>query len=416
VSGLGTDGRKELPFDFIFDPTDPTLSPFGSSKEIRDPNNDERDRLLAGRATWDRRLSHLASIEGEVSGLTGRIENDNRPNGGASTDFQNTEMKNRRGVGSLRARLSGDPALSIVLGADYRSDRVDRHDQASFGGFPSVSDVERGIHAHSLYGQAHGEGLGRILVDAGIRLDDHSIYGAYGVPRLALGVDVHELGLSIRGGYGRAFTAPTLTDLYYPGYGNEALRPERSTTWETGANGRWLGDRLTARATYHRTRFRDLIQSNALFVADNVGEARIEGEEYAVQLAPRPRLRIGGSAAHLIAKNLDTGVPLAKRPAWRFGAWGDGSPLEGVTVTAAWRWVDATRDPFDFIDASGRALRGDTPGYASLDLGAIASLRRWAPLEWSLKLTNALDRAYSEVKGFPARRRAITAGITFARG
>ena len=63
----------------------------------------------------------------------------------------------------------------------------------------------------------------------------------------------------------------------------------------------------------------------------------------------------------------------------------------------------------------GRVLDGDNPGYAALDLGAIARLTRWAPLDLSVRVTNALDRSYLEVKGFPVSGRAFTVGIRFAR-
>ena len=83
-----------------------------------------------------------------------------------------------------------------------------------------------------------------------------------------------------------------------------------------------------------------------------------------------------------------------------------------VTLTGAWRWVDPVRDPFDFIDAEGNVLLGDTPGYAALDVGANVSLRAWMPAMATLRVMNALDRDYSEVKGFPAPGRAVTAGLT----
>ncbi len=419
LSGLATDGKKELPYDFFFDYADPTLSPFGSNKEIRDPNNDETDRLFAGIATWRHALDRQVDLEAEVSGLTGRIRNENEPNGGGATDFQNTDLRNTRGMGALRAKLHRGSSLQAVAGADYRGDQVKRDDAFNFGGFADTTRVDKGIHDRSLFAQAHWEGAGRLLADAGIRLDDHSRYGSYGVPRIALGLQVPEAGLRFRAGYGRAFTAPTLTDLYYPGYSDSALRPERSTTWEAGATGLWLDQRLEARVSYHHTNFVDLIQGvlqpDFTFLPENVGKARIEGEEYALRLAPHRRVELSGYAAHLIANNTVTGARLAKRPAWRFGLSGRASVHRDLTVTGAWRWVDSVIDPFNFIDARGRVLDGDTPGYAALDLGVLVTLRRWVPLEWNARVSNVLDRDYSEVKGFPARRRAATIGVTFVR-
>jgi len=417
ASALLTEGKKELPYEFAFDASDPTLTPFGSVKQLEDPNNDETDRLGAGRTTWRHTLSSKMSLEGEISGLYGRILNDNRPSG-PTGDYENTDLKNTRGVGSLRMHAVTPGGTQLIAGAEYRGEHVDRDDASSFGGFASTSHVHQSIHSRSLYAQDHAE-HGPLLLDAGIRLDDHSRYGSYGVPRVAAGFLWRETGLKLRGGYGRAFTAPSLSDLYYPTYSNDSLRPERSTTWEAGADGRWLEGRLTAQGTYHTTHFRDLIQSNSFFAPDNIGEAHIEGEDYSVQLAAGRKLTIRGSAAHLVAKKLTTTDPdpdrrLPKRPSWRFGLGFEAKALTDVTLTGAWRWVDSVRDPFNFIDVSGQALSGDNPGYANLDLGAIASLRRWAPAEINVRFLNVLDRSYSEVKGFPAPGRTATVGITFA--
>jgi vitamin B12 transporter len=418
VTGLTTHGRKELPYDFVFDATDPTLSPFGSTREIHDPNNDEEDFLIAGAALWAHTLGDAVEVEGEISGLGGRIQNENGVNGGGSTDFQDTDLRNNRGVASLRARLDRGKGVHLLLGGEYRGDHVDREDRYNFAGFGDTTSVSEGVHARALYGQAHIELHGRLIADGGLRVDDHSEYGSFGLPRVALACLLPRTGLKLRAGYGRAFTAPSLTDLYYPGYSSRALKPERSTTWEAGIGGAWLEKRIEARAGWHRTEYHDLIegvlQPDFTFVPENVGEAEIEGEEYALRLAPSPRIEISGSAAHLAATNSSTGAPLAKRPAWRFVVAGQATPHRDVTLSAAWRWVDSVHDPFNFIDVAGRVLDGDNPGYAALDLGATARLHRWAPLEVNVRVANALDRAYSEVKGFPISARAFTVGLTFA--
>jgi vitamin B12 transporter len=421
MSAFATGAEKELPYDFTYDFADTTLSPFGSSKQIEDPNYDETDRVLAGTAAWKHDIGRGAEIEAEVSGLYGRIENDNRPNAPGG-DFQDTDLSNTRGIGALRGRVIPAPGLSLVAGAEYRGDQVDRSDRSSFFGFASDTSFERGIHARSLYGQVHAEWGGRVVADAGIRLDDHSRYGAYGLPRLAAGFRWHETGVTIRGGYGRAFTAPSLSDLYYPGYSADSLRPERSTTWEIGADASWLGGRLGVSATHHHTEFRDLIQSSSFFVPENIGRARIEGQDVAIRIVPMERITLRAGAAHLIA--VDTTAPgdepdpddpdrrLPKRPEWRFTASGEIAASRALTLTGAWRWVDPVRDPFDFVDVEGNALRGDTPGYAALDLGAIVSLTAWLPAKAIVRVMNALDRDYSEVKGFPAPGRAVTVGLT----
>ena len=409
-SGLFTRGTKEVPFDYRFDATDFT------THQVLDPNSDERDRVAAGRVAYAHAIGRRLTVESELSAFAGAIRYQNRPDTDAG-DFVDVDLDNERAIAALRARVAAGP-VGALIGAEYRAENVARDDDSQYGGFPSLSKVDQDVHTRSLYAQLHGE-WPRLLVDAGVRVDDHSRYGATGVPRVAVGVPIAEAGLKLRAGYGRAFTAPTLSDLYYPFYGSETLRPERSRTWEAGADGSWLQGKVEAHATWHSTRFRDLIQSNSFFVADNIGRARIEGEEYRIAVTPWKRLTVGARAARLIAKRLDLPAGsdnrLPKRPRWRAGLSADVTAAAGVTLDAALRWVDSTVDPFNFTDPRGRLLTGDTPGHAALDLGVVALLARWVPAEARIRVMNALDRDYSEVKGYPAPGRTVMVGLAYTR-
>ena len=408
LSGLLTDGVKELPYDYVFDSSDLL------THQVTDPNYEERDRIGAGSLLLTHTIGSALILEGEATGLSGRIENDNAPNA-AGGDFQETNLENSRWTGGLRARVSRGDAFGFVAGAEYRDEQVTRDDDAQYGGFATgPSRVEESIHMRALYAQAHGEAngsAGRVTADAGLRVEDHSLYGAYGVPRLSAAWAIPASGLRLRAGYGRAFTAPTLTDLYYPGYGSATLRPERSSTVEAGLDGRWMDGRLEARATWYRTDFEDLIASNSFYVADNIGRARIEGSEASARLRVTSRVSIGARAAHLpVAKDLTTGARLAKRPIWRSGFDADWQAARSIRLFGSWRWNDSYHDPFDFVDVNGRYLNGDTPGYAALDVGAVVSPSDW-PATLRVRLDNALDRDIVEVKGLPARGRSLSVGI-----
>jgi len=361
---------------------------------------------------YERALGSRLALEGELNGFAGQIVNENPPNAPSTTDYQRTHLDNTRGIASVRTRLDLSNGLAAVVGGEYREENVDRLDDSNSGGFGGVTEVNETIHSRALYAQSHLEWKERAQVDAGIRLEDHSRYGSYGVPRVSVGLALPKTGVRLRGGYGRAFTAPTLTDLFYPGYGSPTLRPERSRTWEAGADGSWLEGKVTARATWYTTKFRDLITSNSFFVADNVGSARIEGEDYSLRFAATPKIWVEGRAAHLQSKNLVTGARLPKRPDWRAGASVQAEARPGLTALADFWWSASMLDPFVFIDADGRILSGDTPERASLDLGLNASLKRWIPADLRFRVENALDRKYSDVKGFPALGRAFRVGLT----
>lgn len=406
LTGLLTHGVKELPYDYAFD--------FGDFRfhQVADPNYEERDRVMAGSALVTRALGPNGALEGEVSGLAGRIVNDN-PANAPGGDYQHTRLDNTRWIGSLRARAAAGARIRAIVGGEYRSEHANRDDDAQYGGFPYPSSVDPSIRSRALFAQAHLEPLRRVVLDAGIRVEDHVRHGSYGVPRISASLAVDELGLRLRGGYGRAFTAPTLTDLYYPGYGSASLRPERSRTWEAGADGRWLDGRVEARVTWYETRFHDLIQSNSLFTAENIGRARIEGSEASLRVRPGRGIVLGVRAARLpVAKNLATGDRLGKRPRWRSGADAEWDASRALRLHAAWRWSGSFHDPFDFVNVNGRYLDGDTPGYAALDFGAAVKPARW-PFGVRARVENVLDREITEVKGLPARGRLLALALEF---
>ena len=194
------------------------------------------------------------------------------------------------------------------------------------------------------------------------------VYGSFGLPRVAIAYVLPRSGVKFRGGYGRAFTAPSLTDLYYPGYNNTDLKPERSTTWEAGASGSWLSDRVGAGVGWHHTDYTDLIegvlQPNFTFVPENVGEAR-RGRGIHPPVTPSARFGHHGKRPP-DREPTRSRARRFPRPAWRFRSRvvarrpRPHAPGRGAGWTRP-RSVQLHR-------RRRRVLDGDNPGYAVLDL------------------------------------------------
>jgi vitamin B12 transporter len=88
--------------------------------------------------------------------------------------------------------------------------------------------------------------------------------------------------LRLRASAGTAFKAPTFNDLYYPGFSNPNLQPERSRNKEAGLDYQ-VGDHRF-RATYFINQITDLIVFDiATFVPRNLSQARIKGTEFSYQ-------------------------------------------------------------------------------------------------------------------------------------
>jgi len=215
-----------------------------------------------------------------------------------------------------------------------------------------------------------------------LRNDHNQQFGAHTTGAAAVGYRVSD-ALRFTAAYGTAFKAPSFNDLYYPFYGDPALRPETSRSVELGASGgvSWWNWALNA---YH-TDVDDLIEYNpATFAPDNIDRARIRGVEG----------QLGAQLAH-----------------WRvqlFATWLDPRDL-GVNYSnllprraqASGR-IDVDRD---FGQASLGATfsitgpRYDDPantqrlgGYSTVDLRAGLQLSR----RWLLQLVvkNVFDREY----------------------
>ncbi|HLK54948.1 MAG TPA: TonB-dependent receptor [Chthonomonadaceae bacterium] len=124
----------------------------------------------------------------------------------------------------------------------------------------------------ALYGQDDFHLARQTHLFAGVRLDDHSVYGVTFTPRVSL---VHHLSQkqSLRLSYGTSFRDPSIVDTYlnyqYPiapgvvgtATGNPALKPEKVTSYELGYRKEIPGGHLGVNLFYNQ--ITDLITTTA---------------------------------------------------------------------------------------------------------------------------------------------------------
>jgi len=199
-------------------------------------------------------------------------------------------------------------------------------------------------------------------------------------------------GPRLTASFGTAFRAPTFNELYYPFFGNPALRPEHSRSAELGID----GSRGEARWSLHtfETRITDLIAFDSTFLPANIETAVIRGAEG--QLAARR----AGSTLSLIITWLD--------PRNRTPASAEGGKLLPRRATLSGRldlghqWASArfmarlnAVGP-RFEDLANTQRLG---GYLTLDF-----LGSWAPArQWSVeaKVANVSGRHYETAEFYP---------------
>lgn len=117
--------------------------------------------------------------------------------------------------------------------------------------------------------------IGAHSIHASLREDHNSQFGNYVTGGLGYGFAFNEHWRATAS-YGNAFKTPTFNDLYYPGFNNPNLRPEKSDNIE--ASIKYQNNGLHLSATAFENRIRDLIGFDlTTFTIDNISKARIQG-------------------------------------------------------------------------------------------------------------------------------------------
>ncbi len=239
---------------------------------------------------------------------------------------------------------------------------------------------------------------------AGLRYDRSSDFGEAWSPRANVAWRSGDARWKVRASGGAAFRAPTVGELFYPFSGNPELEPERSTSWELGAE-RYLGDSGKVEVSLFWNDLRNLIVFDfATSRNESVGRARIRGVELGWRQEISQRLDIDAGYTWVDAEDRGTGEDLLRRPRHRAFLSATVRPFARFSISPRAVVVGRRRDVDGVTFARGKEM----PSYVRLDLFARYDLRRFAPYA---RLENAADRRYAEVDGFPAPRRRWAVGL-----
>ena len=162
-----------------------------------------------------------------------------------------------------------DERQMVSAGLDYQQDSIESR--------RAYAQTARSNRA--LFGQYQGE-FGAHSLQASLRRDNNQQFGGRNTAGLAYGYAAND-ALRLTASYGTAFKAPTFNQLYYPGFGSAALRPELSRSIEVGVSGRGASSKWSLNA--YQTDITDLIGFDATFTPVNINTARLNGLEGQLQ-------------------------------------------------------------------------------------------------------------------------------------
>ena len=132
----------------------------------------------------------------------------------------------------------------------------------------------------------------KLFIDLGARIDYYSAFGWQVNPNFGIGYFIYP-DFKLRASAGRAFRAPSFTDLYYrspANVGNADLKPERSWSFDVGADTKFQ-DAMQGSITYF-LRFSDNVidwtrkGGSNVWYAENIGEFDVYGFEVIFKFEP----------------------------------------------------------------------------------------------------------------------------------
>jgi outer membrane cobalamin receptor len=297
---------------------------------------------------------------------------------------------------------------ALVFGYDYQDQ------SGNLSGVPAAR-TNNGFFANVQ------QNLGRrIFLSGGARVEHSSAFGTIGSGRggasfLVAGKHGPLSSTYWRLSGGRGVTEPSLLENYAQAapyyFGNPALRPETTTTYEAALVSEWWGRRVKTEVAAFRNSFHDLIA----FVGDtweNIEASWARGVETSAQARVTNNILITGAymwldtriTASTTPESSDTGIgePLVRRPR-------NSGSLSVAVTPKRWSFVAGGSFVGERQDADFTFGITRNPGYQNIYAAASYDLaRHFTP---TLKVNNLLNERYQEVLGYQALSRSILGGV-----
>ncbi len=280
-----------------------------------------------------------------------------------------------------REKVSGDTAFT----------RSSRTIASAFGGYSAT--------------------LGSHLLQAALRIDDNSQFGARSTGNVGYGLRLTPLWrLSARAG--TAFKTPSFNDLYFPftdfggGFtfsGNPSLRPERSRYGELEAT--LDAGALRGALVLFQNQVRDLIAGDASFsTVINVNRARLRGATLNASFV-ESAWNARAEFTRQEAIDADAGTRLPRR------ARQYGSASLGITP-GPWRASAELVGSGSRFDNAANSVASRMGGYVLLNVQAALAVTPEFTL--SVRLNNATDKPYELAQGYNTPGRNVFVALEYA--
>ncbi len=372
----------------------------GGGPGLDDPNHIARSRQLFLRT--QARLSLFDGLWEQKLGVSfSNLDRDYRNDTDAShpADMERSTYHGQSLAFDWQHTLYLHKTNTLTFGVETREEkaRSDYLSQSSWGPYVSVFP-EESDRITGYYLQDRISLWGCWFTTLGVRLDDHSRFGTETTYRFTSSYLVKQTATRLKGSYGSGFKAPSLYQLYAPTYGNQALRPEKSTGWDLGVEQSLLDGRLELGATWFSTDFKELIEfDSSASTYRNTARAESYGVELTAAVMPTDALTLRAGYTWTKTKDKSTGLELLRRPEHKFSCDANYRFTEKGNLNLELAYVGKRQDSY-YDPVTYASTRVELGGYLLANLAASYDVTRW--LQLFARIDNLLDRKYEEVKGY----------------
>ena len=305
----------------------------------------------------------------------------------------------------------------LLLTAGYQF----RQEQGEASGFYGSASPNRLLTSNAGFAQAQVNLFDRVLFTGGFRQDSYNVFGDATTYRLTGGYLHTETGTKIRASYGTGFKAPTLNDLFFQGFGNPNLQPEKSKSADVGVDQNLFQDRLKLSVGYFWNHFDNLITflsvpssscpaSSFGFCPVNIASAKTEGWEMSFKYELIKGLELRGQYTMTVTRAY--GVPgrpeNTRLPRWPYDQANLGviyQPIDSIRINVDYRFVGARNND-----------TANTPNQRQGSFGVInVSATYDVTKNWQAfgRVDNLLNEEYEEILYFGTPIRSVYGGVKF---
>lgn len=332
--------------------------------------------------------------------------------------------------GDAQANYAWQWSISTV-GFQYTRKSADVFSYSTFSD-PPATRYDPSREDYGVYAQEQVRLFDDNLILLGaVRYDNDQQFGNVTSPTAAMAVRLPWqpvpdwwTGTRLRATYAEGFRAPTFNELFFPGFGNPNLDPERSSEWNAGFDVELLDGRAVVYATYFDRRVKDdivtvLVDPDTFeFAPLNLGRVDATGVETGLDVDLGAGFRFGGTYTYLGLTSEGGADQVTRRPNNQmstFVAYRTPQVFSDADAFQARVDVFFVGDRPDFDPVTGDVVTN--PQYTTVNL-ATAYVMPWKLFDTSFSLfgqvSNLFDRNYQEVLGFPSMPINALAGLRIA--